>query len=249
MSPTPIRRTPPRHRHGGSTAVALAAAAVLAGTLACGALLAGTRPAAAHVTSGQTEAASGARTPVTFSFDHGCEGQPTTYLRIQIPDGVTDVTAEDPAGWTSSVTAQELRWDGGAVPDGETLPFVATMTIEAPEGTTIHFPTIQGCPDAEEAWIQIPDATNPEPDRPAPSIVVGGATAASLPSEPASDQAAATTAPPTTRPPLEDSPIASREVEQSTSGLVVFIVVMVVIIGGGLILYLVYRPKRSAPRS
>ncbi|MCD9624435.1 DUF1775 domain-containing protein [Rhabdothermincola salaria] len=238
---SPDRSSPRRHRPTRAVIAALA----LSGTVA---LVAPTAPAAAHVTSAEEPVVAGERTPVTFSFDHGCAGQPTTSLRVQIPDGVSDVAAEAPEGWTSTVTDDELRWDGGSIPDGETVPFVATMVVTAPEDTTLHFPTIQGCPTAEEAWIQIPDASNPEPDYPAPSIVVGTTTDATLADEPQGTEAAAATTP-TTRPPLEDSPIASREVDRSTSGLIVFIGVMVVIIGGAVVLYLVYRPKRGSSES
>jgi periplasmic copper chaperone A len=215
-------------------------------TTAVVALLALNGPAAAHVSSSEEPVASGDRVPVTFTFDHGCAGQPTTYLRVQIPDGVRDVQAEDPAGWTSTVTADEVRWDGGSVPDGETVPFVATMVVDAPEGTVVHFPTIQGCPTAEEAWIQIPDASNPEPEFPAPSITIGSVSTASIAPEPAA-AAPSTAAPPTTRPPLEDSPIASREVERSSAGLIVFIAVTAIILGGALILYLRHRGTGRTP--
>ena len=243
LAPSPAApTTPPRHGATAIVAVLAVLVAVLAG-------LAGS--AGAHVTSAEEPVAAGEPTPVTFSFDHGCAGQPTTYLRVQIPAGVTEVAADAPEGWTATVTGEEVRWDGGSIPDGETVPFVASMVIDVPEGTTLHFPTIQGCPTAEEAWIQIPDASNPEPDYPAPSVLVGTSTDATLAPEPATtgDGAAAATTTPTTRPPLEDSPIASREVDRSTTGLIVFIGVMVVIIGGAVILYLVYRPKRGSSES
>jgi uncharacterized protein YcnI len=201
-------------------------------------------PAGAHVQSSEAPVAAGSRTPVTFSFDHGCAGQPTTSLRVQIPAGVRDVVTEDPPGWTSTVTDEEMRWEGGSIPDAQVASFVAVMTIDQPEGTVVRFPTIQGCPGAESAWIQVPDAANPEPEYPAPQIVVGAAPDAALAPEPVgSTTPAPTTAPPTTRVPLQDSPISSTATEQSTAGLVVFLVVMAVIVGGGIILYFRHRRR------
>ncbi len=199
--------------------------------------------AAAHVNSSEEPVVSGGRTPVTFSFDHGCGDQPTTSLRVQIPPGVRDVVAQDPPGWTSTVSSEEIRWQGGSIPDAQVAAFVAVMTIDEPEGTTVRFPTLQGCPTAESAWIQIPDATNPEPEYPAPQIVVGAATDAALAAEPADPTT--TQAPTSNRVPLQETPITAEGSDQNTAGLVVFIVVVAVIAGGAAALYLRHRTGRQ----
>jgi hypothetical protein len=133
-----------------------------------------------------------------------------------------------------------MRWEGGSIPDAQVASFVAVMTIDQPEGTVVRFPTIQGCPSAESAWIQIADAANPEPEYPAPQIVVGVASDAAIAPEPVGTTAPTPT---TTRVPLQDSPIASTGTDQSTAGLVVFVVVMAVIVGGALVLYLRNRRR------
>lgn len=219
-------------------------AATGAAMLAALAALVLAAPAGAHVQSSEEPVAAGGRTPVTFSFDHGCNGQPTTFLRVQIPPGVSDVVPEDQPGWTSTVSGDELRWDGGSIPDGQVASFVAVMTIEQPEGTVVRFPTIQGCPTTESAWIEVADATNPDPAYPAPQIVVGAAADASLPAEPRESDAGAVTTtaePTTTRVPLQETPITSQGSEQSSAGLVVFLVVVVVIAGGATILFVKNR--------
>ena len=204
--------------------------------------------AAAHVSSEeQPSATPGEPSPVTFSFDHGCGGQPTTYLRVQIPEGVSDVTPQDPPGWTSTVSGDELRWDGGSVPDGEAAAFTATMTFAQAEGTVVHLPTIQGCPTAENAWIQIPTAADPEPRYPAPQVVVGGATDATFPASGdaahAGDEPASADTTPATRAPLEATPVTQTGSERSTVGLVVFLAVIAIIVGGALVLYFRHRPR------
>lgn len=210
----------------------------------------GTASASAHVTSEEQPAATqGGRTPVSFTFDHGCNGQPTTSLRVQVPAGVVDVVPENPAGWTSTVVGDELRWEGGSIPDRERASFVAVMTLTQPEGTVVHFPAIQGCPTAETAWIELPDATNPEPRYPAPRIVVGAPADAAIAAEPTdvdhAGAAAAPTAdgPTTTRVPLQQTPITSEGSDQSSAGQVVFLVVVAVIAGGAVILFLKYRRR------
>ncbi|MEN9231849.1 MAG: YcnI family protein, partial [Thermostichus sp. DG02_5_bins_236] len=48
-------------------------------------------PALAHVTVNPKEAPAGSYAKLTFRVPHGCNGSPTTRLRIQIPEGATSV--------------------------------------------------------------------------------------------------------------------------------------------------------------
>ena len=207
-----------------------------------------TASAGAHVTGSDEPVTSGGSTPVTFAFDHGCNGEPTTYLRVQLPAGAIDVEPQNPPGWTSTVTADEVRWDGGSIPDQQKATFVAVMTITQPEGAVVIFPTIQGCPTRESTWIEIADPTNPDPRYPAPQIIVGAGSDAALGAEPpprAQDAGATTIAPPSTRVPLQDTPVTPTGSEQSGAGLVVFIVVVAIIAGGATVLFLRNRSPKS----
>jgi uncharacterized protein YcnI len=47
--------------------------------------------ASAHVVLDQREAAVGTYYKPVFQIGHGCEGSPTTALRVKIPDGVIAV--------------------------------------------------------------------------------------------------------------------------------------------------------------
>src|SRR5690606_21911200 len=119
-------------------------------SLVVGALLATTGSARAHVdTDAQrsTVEPDGTAT-VQFVFDHGCEGQPTTSLRVKIPEGVRDVQPQPVEGWQTAVTPTEFSWTGGSIPDSEPAVFVATMRVTGEQGTTIWFPAVQGCPTA-----------------------------------------------------------------------------------------------------
>ena len=118
-----------------------------------------------------TEAQGGGMTRVTFSFTHGCGEEPTNSLRIQIPGNVSDVVAEDPAGWTSTVVGEELTWAGGPAVDGVRTEFFATMRVAGTAGDVVYFPTIQGCPGGEEnAWID--KSEDPEANQAAPRILL-----------------------------------------------------------------------------
>jgi uncharacterized protein YcnI len=144
----------------------------VAGAAGAAVLLALPTAAGAHVEA-EAETTAGVTT-IEFGFHHGCDGAATTSLRVQLPEGATDVEPEDPAGWTSEVSGGELVWTGGSIADGEDGNFVATMTLVDPEGTTVFLPTIQGCTGgAEAAWID--KSEDPEADNAAPRITAGAA--------------------------------------------------------------------------
>ena len=126
-------------------------------------------PAWAHVEAEGTTDASGITT-VTFSFTHGCAGSPTKQLSIQLPEGTTEVTPQNPSGWTSTVSATVLDWTGGPIPDTDKGEFVASMRIVGTKGTTVFLPTKQICVVGEEDWLEKTD--DPEADNAAPRIVL-----------------------------------------------------------------------------
>ena len=130
-------------------------------------------PVAAGAHVGAEAVTSDGVTTVTFGFHHGCDGAATTGLRVQLPEGATDVEPQDVAGWTSEVSGGELTWTGGSVADGDDGEFTATMVLADAEGTTVFLPTIQECGTAQEAWIDRSD--DPEAANAAPRIVAGAA--------------------------------------------------------------------------
>jgi len=201
-------------------------------------------PAAAHT---EAEAAAGAagRTTITFTAEAECAdgSAPTTGLRVQLPQGATDVQPENQTGWTSQVTATEIDWTApGPTIDQNT--FTVEMVLAQSVGTTVYLPTIQGCPGGEEiAWIQVPTTPGQQLDHPAPSIVVPAnattPTTAAVPVTPSSEASGPTTT--DARMSVEQTPITQEGSPSSGGGLAVFIVVTVVILGGGAILYVRHR--------
>ncbi len=200
-------------------------------------------PAFAHVEVGDSSVDMTGAATVTFTFDHGCSGQPTTSLRMKIPDGVTNVVPQPVDGWQTAVTATEFSWTGGSIPDGQTGTFTATMEITGTAGTTIWFPTVQGCPSAEEAWIEIPAAGAPEPENVAPSIVlaVDVTTTTAAPT---------TAAPSTTRTTLVPGEAAVTQEGSPTNntGLVVGLVAVGAIVVGAVALFVRYRGKGNTSK-
>lgn len=206
---------------------------VIIAVLAMGVALAA--PASAHVDA--SGMADGDNTMVVLTMGHGCAQQGATGLRVQLPDGATRVSAKNPVGWTSVVSAGEIAWTGGPQAPEEALDFEFTLRLTQPPGTTVLFPAIETCGDTEIAWIAETIEGQPEPDHPAPAIVVGGSTGATMDmsmDEGNGSEAGTTDA---TMAPA-DSPITDEAIPRNNGGLVVLVVVMVIIIGGGVILFL-----------
>jgi uncharacterized protein YcnI len=154
--------------------------------------------ASAHVSIEEDEVATGSSAIVTFAFAHGCEGSPTTQVRIQMPEAIPTVTPTINANWdVEKVTeALDAPIEGAhgeqitervsevvytartPVEDGFRDTFELSVTIpEDATGQAIYFPTIQTCEAGETAWIEIPaegqDADELESPAPGVDVVAG----------------------------------------------------------------------------
>ena len=75
------------------------------------ALSAGLMPAItafSHVTLEQAQAETGSYYKAVLRVGHGCEGLPTTELRVQIPAGFQDAKPMPKAGWTLQTKREKL---------------------------------------------------------------------------------------------------------------------------------------------
>lgn len=162
--------------------------------IACGALLAAAilplaPPALAHVTFDPREATADTTLRATLRVPHGCEGSPTTAIRIRIPDGVGAVKPMPKPGWELSTLREpaaqpasagghgapadrvvEVRWSGGSLLDEHYDEFVLRMRLPATPGETLYFPVVQECAEGVHRWIEIPVEGAGEPREPAPAI-------------------------------------------------------------------------------
>lgn len=148
---------------------------------------------AAHVTLESKEAPPGSSYKAVLRVGHGCEGNPTTVMRVQIPDGVIAVKPMPKPGWEletvkdkydrpydyygSELTegVRQIEWSGGRLRDDfyDEFVFVARLSDFEP-GTVLHFPTVQECAGAVHRWIEIP-AAGQDPDEleePAPQLTI-----------------------------------------------------------------------------
>ena len=212
-------------------------ATVGAAVAAIGVVITLASPASAHVEA-QGETATDGLTTVTFSFSHGCTGSPTNSLKVKLPPTTTEVKPENPPSWSSTVDSSQLTWTGGPIADHDPRAFTATMRLVGTKGETVYLPTVQGCEQGENPWIELtPDA---EADNAAPRIVLAEAVV------PTGANSGVTTV---TSP---SDPVAARdaqiihESENSPIGVIVIVVVITIIVVTAGILYLRNR-RPSAP--
>ena len=248
----PMRSTTPTPatRRAGQARPARSLAAALTALVATAVLLVvGTTAAAAHVDAEANDVTPDGFTRIVLSFHHGCEGQPTTALRVRLPEGATDVAAEDVEGFTAEVADGEVRWSGGSVPDGTEAEFAFSARLAQPDGTEVPVPTIQECPDGENAWIEPPTDDESEASSPAPVIVVpvGGGGQATPTVETTTSTADSTTTTVDADRPAAAAVAAAPEDESALGGgavgFMVFAGVMVAVAGGAV--YLVIRSRKA----
>ena len=152
---------------------------------------------AAHVTLERQEAPANASYKAVLRVPHGCEGEPTTAIRVQIPEGVIAVKPMPKPGWQidtvndkyerpygyfgSELTegVRQIAWTGGELRDDfyDEFVFVGRLADFEP-GAVLGFPTVQECAGGVHRWIEIP-APGQDPDEleePAPrlTIIKGG---------------------------------------------------------------------------
>jgi uncharacterized protein YcnI len=147
----------------------------------------------AHATFEKGEAQQGAGYKAVLRVPHGCNGEATLKVRIQIPEGVIAVKPMPKAGWTlelvegpyetaydyfgSTLTegVKEIVWTG-ELPDAfyDEFVFSARITDAFAVGSTVYFPTVQECANGAKRWIEIPaEGQDPhELEGPAPGVKI-----------------------------------------------------------------------------
>ena len=143
--------------------------------LCAAALVAFGTAAAAHATLEVEEAPINSTYKAVMRVPHGCEGEATKRLRIQIPEGMIAVKPMPKAGWTlETVTGpyarsyslwgsevregvREIVWTGELLDEHyDEFVFRGRLTDVFEPGTTLYIPTVQECATRAERWIEIP---------------------------------------------------------------------------------------------
>ncbi|WP_417268742.1 YcnI family protein [Celeribacter sp.] len=145
----------------------------------------------AHVTFATPEASQGSTYIGVLNIGHGCEGEPTRRVRVQIPEGVIAVKPVPKAGWDLEIVTGtyattydyygtplnegpvELIWTG-ELDDAhfDQFAFRGKLTDSLKAGTTVYFPVIQECANGSHNWVNIPAEGQDSHDlaEPAPAL-------------------------------------------------------------------------------
>jgi predicted lipoprotein with Yx(FWY)xxD motif/uncharacterized protein YcnI len=137
--------------------------------------LAGASAARAHIAVAPTMAAPGEIVVLSFIVGHGCEGRPTTALRIELPKAVTGIQPQPKAGWTPTI---ETLADGGRAVTwrgGEPLTKADSFAVRAglpSQGERVAFVAVQSCGETTVRWDEAVPKDGPKPKHPAPALTL-----------------------------------------------------------------------------
>lgn len=165
------------------------------GALASAIVVALASPVAAHASLEVKEAKVGVGYKAVINVPHGCEGQATNEVSIDIPEGVIGVKPMPKPGWKLSLEkgayarsynfyhgdkksegVKRVTWSGGELPDEYFDQFVLSTVIagELAPGSQLAFPVTQKCAGGELKWSEIAAAgVDPHSlDHPAPTLLL-----------------------------------------------------------------------------
>lgn len=178
-----------------TTPVKIAAAFGVATLLAVAAPMA----ASAHVTVDPSTTAASSYSVLTFSMSHGCEGSPTMAVTFTVPDSIESVSPTVNPGWTIAESGNQVAYTAAEpLADGLRTTFELSVKLpDLPAGERLDFPVLQQCEVGSTDWAEVVADGDPEPEHPAPSIVLTESTGGGHGhSAPAGEHEAAETATP-----------------------------------------------------
>lgn len=141
----------------------------------------------------ETPAAAAGGYKAVIGIPHGCDGQATHTVRVEVPEGYIGVKPMPKPGWTLAVETGDYQntytlhgdevssgtktvtWSGGSLEDAHYDEFVLSGSLSGvEEGQKLFFVTTQLCADGEVAWNEIPaDGQNPHSlAHPAPGLTI-----------------------------------------------------------------------------
>lgn len=123
-------------------------------------------PAFAHVVVSPGKAEAGSYFAGAFRVGHGCQGQATTAVRIEIPPTLGSARPKAIPGWKHIIEYKDggvsaITWKG-KLPDQDFQEFEILMKLPANPGV-LWFPTVQTCGKAENRWTVTNDPASPTP--------------------------------------------------------------------------------------
>ncbi len=148
----------------------------------------------AHIVADPAEATPGSYFRTALRVGHGCgAGKPTTAIRVAIPAGVVNASAQPKTGWEIKVETSKLdkpvdaghgrmtdtvvsaiTWSGGNLPNEQFDEFGLVLKLSDTVSQQLWLPVVQTCAGGETRWDQIP-AAGQRAERPAAMIRIAQA--------------------------------------------------------------------------
>jgi copper(I)-binding protein len=159
----------------------------LAGATALATLL--SSAASAHIVADPAVAQPGSYFRTALRVGHGCgAGKPTTAIRVSIPAGIANASAQPKPGWEIKVETTKLAqpidaghgrktdtvvsavvWSGGSLANEQFDEFGLVLKLPETPGLQLWLPVVQTCAGGETRWDQTP-AAGEKAERPAALI-------------------------------------------------------------------------------
>jgi len=176
-------------------------------------------PAAmAHVEASPEKVPADSAARITLAVE-GEMSVPAVKVTVQMPAGVTDVTARPARGWKRSVQGRIVTWSGGEIDEGKVGKFSFRAKMPATVGRVLVFPSLVAYANGEVVhWIGSESS-----DEPAPRVALTAAVATKPPPQ----------APPP--PVVTTTPAPTQEEDDGGSNAWVWVVVAAVVVGLGVL--------------
>jgi len=133
-------------------------------------------PSFAHIVADPAEAKPGSYFRTALRVGHGCgAGKPTTAVRVTIPEGIANASAQPKPGWEIKVETTKLAqpidaghgnktdtvvsaitWSGGSLPNEQFDEFGLVLKLPDAPGQQFWLPIVQTCAGGEARWDQVP---------------------------------------------------------------------------------------------
>jgi uncharacterized protein YcnI len=135
----------------------------------------------AHIVADPAEAKPGSYFRTALRVGHGCgAGKPTTAVRVTIPAGIVNASAQPKPGWEIKVETAKLEkpvdaghgrmtdtvvsaitWSGGSLPNEQFDEFGLVLKLSDTVSQQLALPVVQTCAGGEVRWDQIPAHRTP----------------------------------------------------------------------------------------
>lgn len=177
---------PSRLQGRAATVAALAGSAVLLAAV----------PAFAHVTVQPSTAAKGSYSTVNLKVPNEEDSASTVKVEVFLPTDhpIASVSVQPVPGWTAQVATSklatplktddgtvtqavsEITWSGGKIAPGQFQQFPVSFGPLPDNTGALSFKTLQTYDNGDVVrWIDLPEAGQPEPEHPAPTLVLTAA--------------------------------------------------------------------------